>query len=999
MLFLILLLPLAMNGAGIGINGIWYNLNTQERTAEVTQGGNNVGGSIDSYLAAEYWNGFKEVKGISTITSTSCPDDHHPHVIDLGLPSGTKWACCNVGASTPEGYGSYFAWGETWERNTYNWENYMYCEGEVNTCLDLGSDISGSPSYDAAYVNMGMSWIMPSIEQMQELVENCTSQWTTVNGVNGRIMTGPNGASIFLPAAGYHWEDELNVVGDYGRYWSSSLLPSDANKAYHLSFYSGSINWNKANYRYNGYSVRPINQVVHLELAENIINMVCGKEKAVGIVGNGDYTVVSSDENVATAAISGNSVTVTAGNPGTATITVTDTRTDESANIEVMVVEMPTTLCPNDHHPHVIDLGLPSGTKWACCNVGASTPEGYGSYFAWGEVGEKSNYSWETYSHCDGTYETCHDLGNDIANSEYYDAAYVNMGMSWIMPSHEQQMELVEYCASEWTMVNGINGRIFIGSNGNSIFLPATGYRQNERLRNNGSEGYYWSSSQQSSKNHFAYHLLIRSGSVESDTWRSKYYGHGIRPIAKVVSLQLSESNIVLGPGEEEFVDILSGNGNYTITSSNSNVATATIVESTVIITAVGNGTATITVTDTQTGETATIALTVTENAPVVHLQLSENYAGMVLEEESSVDILSGSGRYTVTSSNPDVATATIEGSSVKINAVGAGSATITVKDMASEEIAHIQVTVVVYLYNPLTPSSPSPSNNVANVAPYGMFTWMISYYNGGKDIHYDLYLDTNSSFSNINGKPYHSGTGNSCSFSGLQPNTKYYWKVKVYNDKGQYAISDVWSFTTREKRLVTSTLRGDVNNDNMVSIADVMMMVNYIIGKPVSANFMAFNADVNSDASITITDVMKVVQIIIYGETAEPYLVVWHKDGSKIMFNLNEKPKVTYLGDNVTINGATTVECAFQAIRKMTFEKIEKPSSLLTVPFVNDGETVTFLPADKDLCVKVILPKGKLVKEFVVKKGEKATLPLDASTAKTYSMDVNGVTYKIKTR
>ena len=193
--------------------------------------------------------------------------------------------------------------------------------------------------------------------------------------------------------------------------------------------------------------------------------------------------------------------------------------------------------------------------------------------------------------------------------------------------------------------------------------------------------------------------------------------------------------------------------------------------------------------------------------------------------------------------------------------------------------------------------------------------------------------------------------------------------------------------------------MRGDVNGDKNVTISDVMMIVNHVVTNTTGSNFIAAHADVNGDGNINITDAMMLVRIILNEDTTEPCLEVWHKDGSKIMFNLNEKPKVTYLGDNVTINGATTVECAFQAIRKMTFEKIEKPSSLLTVPFVNDGETVTFLPADKDLCVKVILPKGKLVKEFVVKKGEKATLPLDASTAKTYSMDVNGVTYKIKTR
>ena len=930
--------------------------------------------------------------------ATLCPDDHHPHKIDLGLPSGTKWSCCNVGASTPEGYGGYYSWGETWEKDTYDWSNYIHCDGEANTCHDIGNDISGSQNCDAAYVNMGMSWRMPSNEQMLELNENCTSEWTTVNGINGRIITGPNGASIFLPAAGYRWNDALNTVGSYGRYWTSTVYPSDSNYAYYVSFYSGSISWSKNNYRYNGFSIRPIAIVVSLELAVNNISVVGGKEKSVEITGNGNYTVVSSDENVATAVINGNSVTVTAVNSGTATITVTDTQTEETANIEVTVVEMPTSLCPDDHHPHVIDLGLPSGTKWSCCNVGASTPEGYGSYYAWGEVQEKSEYSWATYSRCEGTYDTCQDLGGDIAGSEFYDAAYVNMGIAWNMPSYEQMEELIGNCASEWTTVNDINGRIFIGPNGAGIFMPAGGYRQNARLRDASYIGNYWASTQNPSHLYQIYYLNFASGSIANDI-RGRYYGHTIRPIAQVVPIQLSESNVDLGLGEEEFVDILSGNGSYSVASSNENVATATIVETSVIIKAIGVGTGTITVTDTQSGETATISVTVMEKVSVTHLQLSKNYVGMDVEETALVNITSGNGSYTVASGDSNVATATVTGSSVTITAVGGGTATITVTDTQTGETAIIAVTVVAYPYSPLTPSSPSPFNGAANVATSGMFTWLISYYNGGKNIHYELYLDTDIRFSNTNEQPYRIGRGNNCSFSGLQPNTKYYWKVKVYNDKGQYAISPVWSFTTKDKRPFISSLRGDVNGDNRVTVADVMMMVNHILGKPEIAGFLPFNADLNRDGVINITDVMIVVQIILNGDTMEPCLVLWQKDGSKIIFRLAEKPKITYHGEIVTIETATTVEYEFQSIRKMTFNQSAKTISTTVTPFTRNGETVTFLPAEADLSVRVTLPNGRTLREFVVRKGERVTLPLDARIADVYRINVNGVTYKIKTR
>lgn len=188
---------------------------------------------------------------------TSCPDAHHPHLIDLGLPSGTKWACCNVGAEKPEDYGGDFAWGETSEKSTYNWDTYIHCDGSSSTCHDIGKDIAGT-QYDAATANWGSPWVMPNKEQMEELINSCTSEWTTENGVNGRRFTGPNGASIFLPAAGYRWTDVLLDAGSYGFYWSSSLRGSGTNTAWYLYFYSGNVSTDDYYRRNGGHSVRPV---------------------------------------------------------------------------------------------------------------------------------------------------------------------------------------------------------------------------------------------------------------------------------------------------------------------------------------------------------------------------------------------------------------------------------------------------------------------------------------------------------------------------------------------------------------------------------------------------------------------------------------------------------------------------------------------------------------------------------------------------------------------
>ena len=192
-------------------------------------------------------------------SETTCPDANHPHMIDLGLPSGTKWACCNVGASAPEGYGNYYAWGETQPKSVYHYDTYQYYNGNLDypDCwINIGSDIAGT-QYDAATANWGAPWRMPSLTQIQELVNNCTFTWTTMNGVNGRKFTGPNGGTIFLPAAGYRRLDEFDNLGSCSICWSSTLNESGPCCAYCSWFDSDDADWGYG-YRFGGLSVRPV---------------------------------------------------------------------------------------------------------------------------------------------------------------------------------------------------------------------------------------------------------------------------------------------------------------------------------------------------------------------------------------------------------------------------------------------------------------------------------------------------------------------------------------------------------------------------------------------------------------------------------------------------------------------------------------------------------------------------------------------------------------------
>ena len=163
------------------------------------------------------------------------PQDPEPEddCVDLGLPSGTIWATRNVGANSPEEYGDYFAWGETEPKDNYIWDTYKWLESVVsghwnfikyNTDANQGvvdDKTELDPEDDAAYVNWGSSWRMPSREQLDELMENCTWEWTQMNGVNGQLLTGPNGKTLFFPAAG---ESLVYSMGQYGYYWSRSIF-------------------------------------------------------------------------------------------------------------------------------------------------------------------------------------------------------------------------------------------------------------------------------------------------------------------------------------------------------------------------------------------------------------------------------------------------------------------------------------------------------------------------------------------------------------------------------------------------------------------------------------------------------------------------------------------------------------------------------------------------------------------------------------------------------
>ncbi len=319
--------------------------------------------------------------------------------VDLGLPSGLKWATCNIGATQPEDFGKYYAWGEISKKGNYTEDNSDTYGKTIN-------DFSGDAEYDVATAKWGEGWRMPTKDDFQELLDNCTCVKVTQNGVEGYKVIGINGNSIFLPLAGYKGYSHYDY---YNIYWSST--PGyGVNYAWGISLGSKYLTLT-THERYYGMCVRAV---------------------------TGISSDIPNDE---------------------------DEETPEN---------------PNEEETYsYVDLGLPSGLKWAACNIGATSPEDYGIHYAWDQ--------WK--------YSGDHRV-----------------------PTLEEMNELRNECTWKWTTINGVYGHNVTGPNGNSIFLPAGGYWEGSISNYVGSKGFYWTSTPYG--DYYAYGLKfdIISNSIFNDS-------------------------------------------------------------------------------------------------------------------------------------------------------------------------------------------------------------------------------------------------------------------------------------------------------------------------------------------------------------------------------------------------------------------------------------------------------------------------------------------------
>ena len=212
---------------------------------------------VKAYVTNSEGTSYSEVVSFTTLAESA-----YNEYVDLGLPSGLKWATCNIGANSPEEYGNYYAWGEVVTKTDYSSSNcptYKLTTSQLQAQGYIDGEGNLTAQYDAATANWGGNWRLPTKAEMQELIDNCTREWTTQNGVKGYKVTGPNGNYIFLPAAGYRYDGSLYGAGSGGYYWSSAPHEGNSYNAYYLYFSSDDhyVSHYGRNY---GPSVRPVRE-------------------------------------------------------------------------------------------------------------------------------------------------------------------------------------------------------------------------------------------------------------------------------------------------------------------------------------------------------------------------------------------------------------------------------------------------------------------------------------------------------------------------------------------------------------------------------------------------------------------------------------------------------------------------------------------------------------------------------------------------------------------
>ena len=542
--------------------------------------------------------------------------------VDLGLPSGNLWATMNVDATKSYPKGSCFAWAEPEpdEDDVYGWDTYMWIrsgysspdyitkytfrDGDYagiwyNSSHQFIGD--GYKTYahcnyedDPAAVQWGSPWHTPSPWAFQELMDNTTSYWVDdYNGVGGYKFVSKKDASkfIFMPATGYRVDEDTWDETWSGNYWTSSLYtdpysedePESSKAAYEFCFNksNSSAFFNYAN-RSQGNRVRAV--IGTDNLAIDVTGVTLDKTSlTIYEGGTAKLTATVKPSNASNKEVmwsSSNSAVVRvdqqgnvqAAKAGKVTITVTTFEGKFKATCSVTVKQRP----DGDENGHeFVDLGLPSGLKWATCNIGANFPWHYGSFYAWGETSSKNYYGWDNYlwikeGETDWPYINKYTFEDHLLRDGYPfllwydedgnfigdgkttfadynytdDAARQRWGGGWRTPEKADFEELAKYATSVFVddyNGTGVSGTLFTSKiNSSVLFFPAAGWQDGAEISHSGSRGCYWASSLNTDgvtgalwtlKSSYAHCVLLMTDSSMMPFYQYRNCGLSIRPV------------------------------------------------------------------------------------------------------------------------------------------------------------------------------------------------------------------------------------------------------------------------------------------------------------------------------------------------------------------------------------------------------------------------------------------------------------------------------------
>lgn len=868
--------------------------------------------------------------------------------VDLGLPSGTRWASCNVGASSPEEYGGYYSWGETEEKDDYSWNNYSYLETYEKhdgytriVCKDIGDNICGT-KYDVAHVKWGGSWRMPTKAEMEELLEHCTTEQTVLNGIKVMKVTGPSGNFIFLPSTGFYDDGDLENEGYCTQCWSGELDTNSSPWALVL-YNEDNYCWVGRYSRNEGNPVRP-------------------------------------------------------------------------------VMDSPSVPVPRS----AIDLGLPSGTKWANMNVGASSPEEYGMYFGWGETSAKSTYSWDNYMcpemTCGKPGDPVFDLVGDKADiaGTKFDAAAINWGASWNMPTAKQVEELASNCYSSLVTINGVQCRKLTSRiNGNEIIFPLAGARWFEDFAYEGSLGYYWASTLRQGGYVSPCRLIVRD---DAHGWgwsmggeNDRFCGFPIRPVLRNVTdpnLILGTKVLMLAKGESVALTYTYAPSDadlsaMTWTTSDSAIAT---VNSDGVVTAVSEGSCTITVSCGILGQ---------QECRVFVDNVTGTSSG---HEYIDLGLPSGTlwANTNVGAETPDetgnlLSWVDTEGDAA-LDSWGAYWR-MPVREQLEELIAGTSLD-----YTSLNDTE----------------GFLLTSKTNGKCI----FLPITNSISIPLGGCYWSGTSDGGSTAYALNITSAAGDVLTFDASEHLAIRPVYDESVAEGS--TFTLSAGDLNFGTVAVGNRRSMSfdihNNTFGllnvKPFGIDADDFFVDwtggeiqPNATQSVTVTysptkeSIAAGGSLLIataidssfvnvsasshkssYELTSKANLVVWCKNGAKVSFLLNDKP-IVKIKDGKWIIKCKMVFAEYDVadVVKMTYEGIPDDIPAIDVsterPFAFDAEALTFLSDSEDLHVRIVATSGIVVRQFVARCGTAFSVPLNQFAPGVYIVTVNNISYKISIR